>query len=77
MNKKTISDIRLFKSKSQNEYGVYSTEYFGDKSLTAIVNRIVMKLRENEFSLGEFDHLYINFTTCDMAEKNGFIKQIG
>lgn len=28
-----------------------------------------MKLRENEFSLGEFDHLYINFTTCDMAEK--------
>ena len=69
MNKKTISDIRLFKSKAQNEYGIYSTEYFGDKSLTAIVNRIVMKLRENEFSLGEFDHLYINFTTCDMAEK--------
>ena len=69
MNKKTISDIRLFKSESQNEYGVYSTEYFGDKSLTAIVNRIVMKLRENEFSLGEFDHLYINFTTCDMAEE--------
>ena len=28
-----------------------------------------MKLRENEFSLGEFDHLYINFTTCDMVEK--------
>ena len=69
MKKKTISDIRLFKSNSQNEYGIYSTEYFGDKSLTAIVNRIVMKLRENGFSLGEFDHLYINFTTCDMAEK--------
>ena len=28
-----------------------------------------MKLQENEFSLGEFDHLYINFTTCDMTEK--------
>ena len=28
-----------------------------------------MKLRENEFSLGEFDHLYINFTTCEMAEE--------
>ena len=28
-----------------------------------------MKLRENEFSLGDFDHLYVNFTTCDMAEK--------
>ena len=28
-----------------------------------------MKLRENEFSFGEFDHLYINFTTCEMAEQ--------
>ena len=28
-----------------------------------------MKLRENEFSLGEFDHLYINFTTCDIGEE--------
>ena len=25
-----------------------------------------MKLRENDFSLGDFDHLYINFTPCDM-----------
>ena len=28
-----------------------------------------MKLRENNFSFGDFDHLYINFTTCDMAEE--------
>jgi len=28
-----------------------------------------MKLRESEFSLGEFDHLYINFTTCDMVDE--------
>lgn len=42
---------------------------FGDKKLNAIVKRVVMKLRENEFSLGEFDHLYINFTTCDMTGK--------
>ena len=28
-----------------------------------------MKLRENNFSLGEFDHLYINFTTCDIANE--------
>ena len=69
MKTKIISDIRLFKSESQNEYGGYITDYFGDKKLNAIVNRIVMKLRENEFSLGDFDHLYVNFTTCDMAEE--------
>ena len=67
MKKKVISDIRLFRSKSQNEYGGYMTESFGDKKLNAIVKRVVMKLRENEFSLGEFDHLYINFTTCSVA----------
>lgn len=67
--KKIISDIRLYKSESQNEYGGYVTVSFGDKKLNAIVKRVVMKLRENEFSLGEFDHLYINFTTCDMTEE--------
>jgi hypothetical protein len=69
MKKKTISDIRLFKSESQNEYGGYIDYGFGDKKLNAIIKRVVMKLRENEFSLGDFDHLYINFTTCDMAEE--------
>ncbi len=68
MKKKIISDIRLYKSKSQNEYGGYITDSFGDKKLNAIVNRVVMKLHENEFSLGEFDHLYINFTTCDIPQ---------
>jgi len=67
VNKKIISDIRLYKSESQNEYG-YITESFADKKLNAVVNRVVMKLRENEFSLGEFDHLYINFTTCDIPK---------
>ena len=67
MKKKIISDIRLFKSEAQNEYGGYMTDSFGDKKLNAIVKRVVMKLRENEFSLGDFDHLYINFTTCDIA----------
>ncbi len=67
--KKIISDIRLYKSEAQNEYGGYITNSFADKKLNAAVKRVVMKLRENEFSLGEFDHLYINFTTCDMAEK--------
>ena len=68
MKKKIISDIRLYKSEVQNEYGVYITEPFGDKKLNAVVKRVVMKLRENEFSLGEFDHLYINFTTCNIPE---------
>ena len=69
MKKKIISDIRLYKSESQNEYGVYATESFGNKKLNAIIQRVVMKLRENKFSLGEFDHLYINFTTCDIGKK--------
>ena len=69
MKRKIISDIRLYKSESQNEYGIYTTSYFADKKLNAIVQRVVMKLRENEFSLGEFDHLYINFTTCETAER--------
>lgn len=65
--KKTINDIRLYKSETQNEYGGYIINSFADKKLNAIVKRIVMKLRESEFSLGDFDHLYINFTTCDIA----------
>lgn len=64
--KKIISDIRLFKSESQNECGGYISDYFADKRLNAIVNRVTMKLRENGFSLGEFDHLYISFTTCEV-----------
>lgn len=51
MKKRIIQDIRLYKSDSQ----------FAGKPLNAMVKRIVMKLRENEFTLGEFDHLYINF----------------
>jgi len=66
VKKKIISDIRLFKSESQNEFGGYITDSFGDKKLNAVIKRVVMKLRENEFYLGEFDHLCVNFTTCDV-----------
>lgn len=52
---KTISDIRLYKNHTA----------FGNKMLNAAIHRIVMKLREQHFSLEDFDHLYINFTTCD------------
>lgn len=66
MSKKIISDIRLYRSDSQIGFGSFS---FDCKELNAIVHRIVMKLRENKFSLGEFDHLYVNFTTCDMSQE--------
>ena len=62
MKKKVISDIRLYKSDTIDALG-YS---FGDKKLNAIVRRVVMKLRENKFSFGDFDHLYINFTPCSL-----------
>ncbi len=38
-----------------------------DKHFLAVIKRIVMKLRENHFSLGEFDYLYVNFTTCEIT----------
>ena len=76
MKKKIIKDIRLYKSESQNEYGTYVTNSFADRKLIAITQRVVMKLRENEFSLGEFDHLYINFTTCDMAEEMNLSNEV-
>lgn len=61
---KIISDIRIYKSDVENIDGNSLPIILEDKSLSAITTRIVMKLRENNFSLGEFDHLYINFTTC-------------
>ena len=76
MKKKIISDIRLYKSEAQNEYGGYITVSFGDKKLNAIIKRMVMKLRENEFSLGEFDHLYIKFTTSDVPENMEISDQV-
>ena len=61
---KVIKDIRIYKSNVENIDGNSLPIGFADKELNAIITRIVMKLRENKFSLGEFDHLYINFTTC-------------
>lgn len=61
---KAISDIRLYKSLVENIPGNSMPSDFGDRSLNLIERRIAMKLREQAFSLGEFDHLYLNFTTC-------------
>ena len=60
---KVIKDIRLFKSTEENVDG-YSPQAFEEKPLLIVLHRVVMKLREQSFSLGDFDHLYINFTTC-------------
>ena len=55
---KVISDIRLYKSEEVDKYGE-----FENRLLNIKLHRVVMKLREQGFSLGEFDHLYMNFTT--------------
>ena len=67
MSERIIADIRLFRSEGRTESGHFDMVSFGDKKLNAIVKRIVMKLRENGFSMGEFDHLYINFTLCELS----------
>ena len=56
---KIISDIRLYKS---TEFNTHID--IGNKEINIAVQRVVMKLREYNFSLGEFDHLYLNFTIC-------------
>ena len=67
MRERVIADIRLFKSEGRTESGHFDMVSFGDKRLNAVVKRIVMKLRENGFSMGDFDHLYINFTLCELS----------
>ena len=67
MSERIIADIRLFKSEDCTESGHFDMVSFGDKRLNAVVKRIVMKLRENGFSMREFDHLYINFTLCELS----------
>lgn len=54
-----IKDIRVYRSKIE---GSYPSDLM-NKKLCVIIHRIVMKLREHGFSLGEFDHLYLVLTT--------------
>lgn len=63
---KIISDIRLYRSEQTNDRGRFDTSSFGEKRQNAMIHRVVMKLRAAGFSMGEFDHLYLNFTTCDV-----------
>ena len=60
---KVISDIRLYKSSEiDNRSGL------SNKALNLSLHRVVMKLREYGFSLGEYDHIYMNFTTMKPAD---------
>lgn len=59
-----IRDIRIFSSKFPNDDRSPLPEGFSNKHLFVIIRRIVLKLRENHFSLGDYDHFYLNFTSC-------------
>lgn len=61
---KLIQDIRVYKSDVENADGNALPHEFASKDLNVVIHRIVMKLREANVTLGEFDHLYLNFTTC-------------
>ncbi len=64
-----IKDIRLYKSCIDNIDGNAFPQSFMNMELNCVIRRIVMKLRENDFSMGDFDHLYLNFTTNYVENK--------
>ena len=61
---KIIKDIRLYKSETENTDGNPMPQSLAAKSVNVVLHRVAMKLREQEFVLGDFDHLYLNFTPC-------------
>ena len=63
----TIRNIRIYRSTIENIDGNSHPEGFYNQELSCVVFRICMKLREKKFSMGDFHHLYINFTTCKDA----------
>lgn len=64
-----IKDIRVYRSRSENIAGNSMPQGFANRELHIILHRIAMKLRENEFSMGDFNHLYVNLTTCAVEDK--------
>lgn len=52
---KIISDIRIFKDINHKS--------FENKKMNLSAHRVAMKLREKAFSLGEYDHLYLCFSS--------------
>ncbi len=65
---KPIRDIRFFKSVIPNTDGHSLPSGMNNPSLTVSARRIALSLREHGFSLGDFDHLYINLTTCPVQD---------
>ena len=65
---KLIADIRYYENPGRTEYGSVRHDSLGTlysipfRSFSAIGDRIACKLREREFSLPGFDHLYVIFT---------------
>ena len=59
-----IKDIRIYRSNIENADNNSLPSSFENKNIHCILHRIAMKLSEHNFSLGDFDHLYINATTC-------------
>lgn len=55
---KIIKDIRLYKD---------ALGSMGNKHLKLSAHRVAMKLREQAFSLGDYDHLYLCFSTDEPA----------
>ena len=64
---KNIADIRIYSSSIRNIDGNSFPQDINNKLAVLAARRAAMKLRERHFSLGEFDHLYINFTTCSIT----------
>ncbi|MBQ4364494.1 MAG: hypothetical protein II782_10900, partial [Oscillospiraceae bacterium] len=73
--KKIIKDIRIYRSDAENTDGNPLPVSFADKGTNVIIRRIVMKLRETGFTMGDFDHLYINFTTCPVENGMAYAKR--
>ena len=66
---KPIAAIRLYRCERYDALTPPATLPIADKPLSAAVKRIVMKLREGRFSLGEFDHLYCIFTAAPLPSE--------
>lgn len=69
MKLRAIKDIRLYESDEPNETGCALPRQLGRllparSSFSYSAQRIARKLHELQFSIGEADHLYLNFTSC-------------
>ena len=70
-----IKDIRIYRSTIDNIDGNPLPKDFENRELHCIIRRIVMKLRENKFVFGDFDHLFINLTTCSVENEIALAKR--